>query len=308
MDPSSFSFWRRRLIVPTPPKQTAYSDSYSRLNPHLFGDSFREYVRPALVASDAVRASLQRTFKFADHMFSAPHTVIYPALRVQADGPANGRIVLDANYMWSTEYYHFIMEVLPNVIAMSRAYPTGVIRCRVSAFTRAMLDWFGVQNHIEPAVSVEGARRIHVPAFECGNPSPERVGILRDIVKSRVTFSSTHGILIRRHGSRVLVNEAEVLDQLKAKYPSLEWVIFDAETVPDTAALFARAAVIAGPHGAGFTNMLFSPPDVEVIEFMPESDANACYWHLAAVLGLSYTMVSTPVVGPSNAMLGRLPA
>lgn len=296
------------MAAPAPPKETAYTDSYAKLNPHLFDNSLRVYIRPALVASDAVRASLQRTFKFADLMFSEPHAVIYPKLQVQTDGPVHGRVVMDADYMWSTEYYHFITEVLPNVIVMSRSFQTGVIRCRVSAFTRAMLDWFGVQNRIEPAAMVDGARRVHVPAFECGNPSPERLGLLRDIVKSRVTFSSTHGILIRRHGSRVLVNEAEVFDQLKAKYPSLEWVIFDAETVPDTATLFARAAVIAGPHGAGFTNMIFSSPEVRVIEFMPESDANACYWHLASVLGVDYTMVSTPVVGPSNAMLGRLPA
>ena len=301
--------WLRRQQPPTAvvPAGTQYTDTYAALNPHLFDPSVGEYTRPALAVSDTVRTSLTRVFKFSSHYFSSPHTVLYRRMKIQSEGPETALPVLDVNYQWSTEYYHFITEVLPAVLLMSRSFPTAVIRCRVSRFTRPMLEWFGIRNPIDPDVSLINARRISVPTAECGNPPPERIALLRDIVLRTCTFASTHGILIRRHGERVLVNESEVYDQLKATYPELEWVVFDMENVSDTAALFSKAAVVAGPHGAGFTNMLFCSPDVRIIEFMPDSEPNVCYWHLASVLGVSYTMVSSPVVGPKNALHGTVP-
>ena len=91
--------------------------------------------------------------------------------------------------------------------------------------------------------------------------------------------------------SRRIFNEADLLRALRGRFPDLEWVVFDLLSAADTARLFAKAAVIAGPHGAGFANMLFSGSGTQIIEFMPLEQPNLCYWHLAEMLGNPYLMI-----------------
>jgi len=55
------------------------------------------------------------------------------------------------------------------------------------------------------------------------------------------------------------------------------------------AELFAQAAVIAGPHGAAHTNMMFADPDCKVLDiFADEVGFRTYYASLARVIGMSY--------------------
>lgn len=129
--------------------------------------------------------------------------------------------------------------------------------------------------------------------MECGNPSPEKIAVIRDVVTAKLRFKKALGILIRRDRTRRILNEAALLRQLQARYSELQWVVFDRLSVTDTATLFSQAAVIAGPHGAGFVNMLFSGPGTQIIEIMPLEQPNLCYWHLSEMLGNPYVMIPT---------------
>ena len=51
--------------------------------------------------------------------------------------------------------------------------------------------------------------------------------------------------------------------------------------------LFARASVVAGPHGAGLSNLVYYAPGTKVIEFFGEHMA-PCYWAISALAGLEY--------------------
>jgi capsular polysaccharide biosynthesis protein len=133
--------------------------------------------------------------------------------------------------------------------------------------------------------------RIEAPFVECGNPSPYKLNLLREKVVTKVTFEKTHGILIHRQKNRRILNESEVFNRMKELYPSLTWVIFDTLSVEDTATLFSKAAVIVAPHGAGLTNMIFSPKGTEIIECMPIEQPNACYWHMSEMMKNPYKMV-----------------
>ena len=59
-------------------------------------------------------------------------------------------------------------------------------------------------------------------------------------------------------------------------------------SVAAQAALFGSARVVAGPHGAGFANLLFCNPGTAVLEFFSPLYVNFCYWTLARGAGLSY--------------------
>lgn len=64
-------------------------------------------------------------------------------------------------------------------------------------------------------------------------------------------------------------------------------------SVSDQVRLFSRAEVIIGPHGAGFTNMIFSNKPT-VIEFLPQSRIKPFYAALSSELGYDYKYMICP--------------
>jgi hypothetical protein len=134
--------------------------------------------------------------------------------------------------------------------------------------------------------------------IECGNPSPQKIQLLRSVIERKLSFEKKIGILIyRRENYRKILNHDEVLQMLKKKYSEIEWVVFDVLPIQETAMLFSKACVIVGPHGAGLTNMIFSPKGVTIIEFMPIDQPNICYWHLSEMLENNYTMIPCKMEG-----------
>lgn len=274
---------------------TPYIDLLQTVNSHLY----IQESPPTTVVIDTtqrgklnvipeIQNRLQSTFLWKSCMFEDTHDLHFPRPIVCVSG--RGSSVLDVNYHWSTEYFHFITEVLPNVLFLNKYYPNSAIVCGASSFTIPLLRWFGIGSNVISSVPPQ-TLRVQAPFVECGNPSPFKLDLLRQTIKEKMSFEKTHGILIHREKSRRLLNESDVLVYLQRKFPHLKWVVFDSISVDDTATLFSKAAVIAGPHGAGFTNMIFSCEGTQIIEFMPTEYPNVCYWHMAQMLKNPYIMV-----------------
>lgn len=293
--------------------RTPYIDLYRNLNRHLHKtkDGY-EIPGNCIVMSDTrngpviyndediLRAKLDNVFGFTDNLFST-HSYHYPKQTYVIHKPTifSIQVLADVNYRWCTEYYHFLTEVLPNTLFLYAREPVSVVMCTKSKFTEEMFRWFGINVPIVernyPIMS-----RALVPFVECGNPSREKIEILRSVVESKLTFECTIGILIHRHKNRVVSNEDELFEECKQKFPHLNWVIFDVLSPNDTALLFSKAAVIVAPHGAGLTNMIFSKRGISIYEFMPLDEPNICYWHLSEMLGNNYTMIPTPWSDPDT--------
>lgn len=267
----------RRGVPPTAPSAEII---VRRRPPHITGQA------------DELQARLIKRFGFRPTMF-VPHSVAFAKqdIAVREGWRGSGRMAMDIRYRWCNEYYHFLTEALPNALLMNRQHPGLAISCAVAPFTVELFRWFGIESPILWAGPAYG--KVLCRYVECGNPSPEKIAAIRDVVTARVRFQDTLGILIRRQRSRRILNEAALLEQLRSRYPDLEWVVFDRLSVADAATLFSQAAVIAGPHGAGFTNMLFSKAGTRIIEFMPLEQPNLCYWHLSEMLGNPYVMIPT---------------
>lgn len=62
----------------------------------------------------------------------------------------------------------------------------------------------------------------------------------------------------------------------------------------DAIALFQRAKVVLGPHGAGLSHALFSAPGTALVEFHFLADPPLMFWHSAAALGQAYWLVPVP--------------
>ena len=285
-----------------------YTDLYQTLNPHLFL-RHRQVSPPGrdipikinnrnkiniVIEKDRIASAVSNVFGFSSAIFK-DHQYAYPIQEMTGTGD-----FINVSYRWSTEYYHFLTEALPSAMfCASKLPPETPIVCGHSRFAEGFFRWFGLSNPIRFETRGGGFTAKYV---ECGNPSHDTIQRLRHVIESKVEFTQTKGILLRRHDSRYLENEAEVLSTFQSLYPKLEWVVYDVLPAAETATLFASAAVIVGPHGAGLTNMIFSARGIRIYEFMPNSQPNLCYTHLSSLLGNTYTMIPVNAYAPKFSM------
>jgi capsular polysaccharide biosynthesis protein len=67
---------------------------------------------------------------------------------------------------------------------------------------------------------------------------------------------------------RRLVNEEELFSELRKL--GFSRIVPGEMSVPEQVSAFSNASVIVGPHGAGLTNIMFSPPDATIVEICSE--------------------------------------
>ena len=102
-------------------------------------------------------------------------------------------------------------------------------------------------------------------------------------------------IYISRRGTdsfRTLLNESEIetaVERLGFKIVRTENHSFD-----DQVAMFSRARVVLGPHGAGMTNTAFAPPGCLVCDFFPAGWKNDWSLRLTQLFGHKYLALSWP--------------
>ena len=65
-------------------------------------------------------------------------------------------------------------------------------------------------------------------------------------------------------------------------------------TVRQQAKLFAGAAVVLGPHGAGLSNIIFCEASTQIVELPMRPHANNCFGYMSAALGLDYWVSHPP--------------
>ena len=57
--------------------------------------------------------------------------------------------------------------------------------------------------------------------------------------------------------------------------------------------LFNEASIVAGAHGAAFTNIIFCKPKTKIIEIIPESHQSKKCERISAILKLNYFRIKT---------------
>lgn len=85
---------------------------------------------------------------------------------------------------------------------------------------------------------------------------------------------------------RRITNEGEILPILESH--GFEIVAPGTLSFQEQVALFSEAELIAGPHGAGLTNILFAPINSKVLEIFPATRLKNTYFLLSHSLGLTY--------------------
>jgi hypothetical protein len=90
---------------------------------------------------------------------------------------------------------------------------------------------------------------------------------------------------------RSIRNEAEIWPSFERR--GFESIAAGKLSFREQVALFSEAEMIAGPHGAGFSNLLFAPQAAKVLEISNVERVKSVYFLLAKALGQRYL----PVIG-----------
>lgn len=250
-----------------------------------------------LCNEEETQNSLKRIFGF--NIFEK-HYVEYTYHKIQKILVNNeGDSIIDVRFKWNHNYYHFLTEGLPSLLETLK-FINLPIACIQSKFLKDVLEWFDIQNEIH----VGQIKDVHtMRLIECGNPSPQKISLLREKISQKLSFEKKYGILIKRSESyRSIINHDELLEFLKQEY-EIEWKVFDKLPFKETTELFSKASMIVAPHGAGLTNMLFSSENITVIEIMDKNDPNVCYWHLSEMLNNNHYIL--PITSNGNFLLSK---
>jgi len=201
--------------------------------------------------------------------------------------------------VWGGNYYHFLTEEIPNIIKINNHDKDLPILCNYNnTYIKEILELFNFSNQF-----INPVNHVAFKIKECtltnmsvsGKPSRSELLMIRNYLleKKLIEFNQTNlGVIIKRNEpERKVLNYDLIINHLKNKYKDIEWVVFESLSFQDSIKLFSRCKYIIGPHGAGLTNMLFAPEETQIVEFMPYSDPNECYCHLANMLNHNYNCI-----------------
>lgn len=102
----------------------------------------------------------------------------------------------------------------------------------------------------------------------------------------RINFSQYIFISRRGGNNRILLQEEEIYSVLKTK--GFERFYAEDYTIQNQINLFKNAKVIIGPHGSGFTNIVFCKPQTIIIDICAPEWINDCFKSICELNHLYY--------------------
>lgn len=194
-------------------------------------------------------------------------------------------------------YYHFLLEDVPALLASLSAARQDA-DSSVSVVTAADLPKYVVdflESTGAPLVRTS-ARKVRVETLVAtGFSSGARVhpgSIQRIREHFGTTASSGQRILyVSRVGFRRSPSwEPRLIEELTSALPTVEVIEGDRLSLHEQVEAFAEASMVIGVHGAGLSNIVFSPPSCRVIEIATHESSGDHFWRLATQLNQDYRL------------------
>lgn len=237
-------------------------------------------------------------FPFRHQYLDALRTLWTPARRIE-----DGYLL---TLQQSSNYYHWVCEVLPLAFALMRDTRWGEMPVYVAAdlppFVFEYLRLLGLDRFCHPLPrGVYSADSLRVPTFPslAESPSPRHVSFLREACLKAVGPS-------REPRRRLVVSRADAVgrrvlneDQLLQAIDDLgfERVTLAGMSVVEQIRLFASAEMLIAPQGAGNSNVLFAPADCAFAELLAPANNTWSFMVLASTVGQVYGYVGGTQVG-----------
>ncbi len=218
--------------------------------------------------------------------------------------PPSSRPTMVIGKAGAQNYGHTVVEILPKLVNLGRSglqdvrllLPEGM-----AAFTpliTLLLERLGLRAELAFDLRhqlTEVRDLVYIgPVSQHNTRKSATLLAWRDLVRSclGVTPQPSRRLYVERPGTdhRSLDNAAEARGVLEAH--GFETVHPGTMGFADQVALFAQASHIAGPLGAGLTNMLFAPAECRVTMIDPGL-ADYFFWDLATLAGQPFTWLFT---------------
>jgi hypothetical protein len=204
--------------------------------------------------------------------------------------------VADLSHVGSTNYYHWMFEVLPRLHLIQAS---GINVNRYIANYEP--EKYPYQNEtllrigINPNQIIITDHHFHLKASNLIVPSqPYFFPTLWAYNYLRTMFLQDHAlkdeekkrIYISRKKNRRILNEEEIM-KILIKYNFIK-VELEKMSVEEQVKLFSSSEVIVGPHGAGLANLAFCSPGTKVFEIFPPTYITCLYWLVSSLGRLDY--------------------
>lgn len=232
------------------------------------------------------------------------NVVLLTALQQNYQAQAlKGRVIL-LGARGAHNYYHWIADIIPKLGILKaagfvfQADDRFVVPNATPGFARALLTRAGITD--EQLIESElhspymTADELIVPylsnkmGYTMGQWLP---AIMQETILGRSSIGTVTNrkLFVSRDAGtaagRTVDNQVEVEDFFVQH--GFEVVKPEQMSVVQQAQLFTEASVVAGPHGAGFSNIVYCAPTTKIIEFYGAHIA-PCYWAISALAGLDY--------------------
>ncbi|MBU5614500.1 glycosyltransferase family 61 protein [Geomonas azotofigens] len=202
-------------------------------------------------------------------------------------------------------YYHWLLEVLPNVLFAVAQFPDVRIVLPENP-PRYVLDGLatalgpeGGRNVIFSSTPVR-VERLVVPQYHT-QPEftpPQVLELLRSAVKAKVVPRRA-GNLERRTGSKIYISRRKSRRRLGGEAElerilrEMGFTVLHCEELSfaDQVRVFHDAEIVVGSHGAGLSNLVWSEPPCRVVEIFPKNYILDCFAWLSFSGGFDYRYV-----------------
>jgi len=212
-------------------------------------------------------------------------------------------------YRGHRHFFHFLFDRLPRIFYLLSRFEmadTPFVVLTNENLPRFQQDIFGFLANQFPNLTfrpIPQRERWRLPtlyAIDDMQPvrrtflPPDAVGFLRKLVIEGYGLSPAapyRRLFINRRDAqkRNIKNEAEIWPSLARR--GFEDISPGTLSFRDQVALFSEAEMVAGPHGAGFSNLLFAPSGARVLEISNLERVKSVYFLLTISLGQHYASV-----------------
>lgn len=194
-------------------------------------------------------------------------------------------------------YYEFVVYIVAKLLRIEDALGPEIWKQaklayprRVQPYERDFLQALGIDEDrvIDTRTfgGAVGASRIVVANNHTRrHPSPDDIHRLRRRFVPR-DGNASRRLYISRAGTRRVVNESELRPILDRH--GVEFIPDVPRSLREQVDLFRQASLIIGPHGAAFTNIIWSPPGTRLIELFGQTYYPPHFQYLAEILEHRY--------------------
>jgi capsular polysaccharide biosynthesis protein len=214
------------------------------------------------------------------------------------------KIIVFSQY-WGETYYHFLLEVIPRIFDIPYDIfndPTWKFVITSPMFGDVAYEYLSLIGipltriiSISTTDIIKANRILHISHTNCWAPQPSRLLQIQSIFVKDSTLVRDIGIVIYRSHNRGIINHNELINSLKHTYVNIHWIEFiGTETANRTIDTWSRARYVVGPHGAGFSNLIFCKPGTKIIEIIPSKWLHVMYGPIASILGHKWIGMIVP--------------